>query len=66
MRDGEALTTDGPYLESKEHIGGFTVIEAADLEAALERGRKLNRVLTLPIEVRPMADDVDRCDPPVD
>lgn len=66
LSDGEALTTDGPYLEGKEHIGGFTVIEAADLDAALEWGRKLNRVLTLPIEVRPMADDVDRCDRPVD
>lgn len=66
LQNGEALTTDGPYLEGKEHIGGFTVIEAADLDAALEWGRKLNRVLTLPIEVWPMADDVDGCDPPVD
>jgi hypothetical protein len=52
-RDGEALTTDGPYIEGKEHIGGFCVVNAADLDAALEWGRKLARATTLPIEVRP-------------
>lgn len=46
--------TDGPYVEGKEHIGGFTVIRAADLDAALEWGRKLARAITLPIEVRPL------------
>lgn len=50
----EVLMTDGPYLEGKEHIGGFTVIEAADLDVALEWGRKLARAMTLPIEVRPV------------
>ncbi|KOS56094.1 YciI family protein [Rhodococcus ruber] len=50
----EILTTDGPYLEGKEHIGGFTVVEAPDLDAALEWGRKLARAITLPIEVRPL------------
>jgi len=65
LQDGDLLITDGPYLEGKEHIGGFTVIQAADLDAALEWGRKLARVLTIPIEVRPMADEADRCDPPV-
>jgi hypothetical protein len=54
---GETLVTDGPYLEGKEHIGGFTVIQAPDLDAALAWGRKLARATTLPIEVRPMADD---------
>ena len=38
--DGKALITDGPYLETKEHIGGFWVLEAADLDEALEWGRK--------------------------
>lgn len=53
--DGDGiLTTDGPYLEGKEHIGGFTVVEAPDLDAALEWGRKLARAITLPIEVRPL------------
>ena len=45
--------TDGPYIEGKEHIGGFTVIKAPDLDAALEWGRKSARAITLPIEVRP-------------
>ena len=53
--DGEeVLTTDGPYIEGKEHLGGFTVIQAPDLDGALEWGRKLASVLPLPIEVRPM------------
>ncbi len=34
-KDGEALSTDGPYAEGKEHIGGFTVLQAEDLDAAL-------------------------------
>jgi hypothetical protein len=50
----EVLMTDGPYIEGKEHIGGFTVVEAPDLDAALEWGRKLARAITLPIEVRPL------------
>ncbi len=51
---GEVLTTDGPFTEGKEHIGGFTVIEAPDLDAALEWGRKGAAAITpLPIEVRP-------------
>lgn len=53
-KDGDVLLTDGPYLEGKEHIGGFTVIAAPDLDAALEWGRKLARAITLPIEVRPL------------
>lgn len=53
-RGKEVLTTDGPFVEGKEHIGGFTVIQAPDLDAALEWGRKLARATTLPIEVRPM------------
>jgi hypothetical protein len=53
-KDGEALLTDGPYVEGKEHIGGFTVIEAPDLDAALVWGRKFAHASTLPIEVRPM------------
>ncbi|WP_245171283.1 DUF6596 domain-containing protein [Streptomyces decoyicus] len=50
VKDDEMLTTDGPYIEGKEHIGGFTVIQAPDLDAALEWGRKLARATTLPIE----------------
>ncbi len=53
---GEILTTDGPFAEGKEHLGGFNVIQAPDLDAALEWARKLARATTLPIEVRPLAD----------
>ncbi|ONI91169.1 hypothetical protein ALI144C_01560 [Actinosynnema sp. ALI-1.44] len=53
-KDGDVLVTDGPYIEGKEHIGGFTVIQAPDLDAALTWGRKLTEVIGLPIEVRPM------------
>ena len=47
------VPTDGPFIESKEQIGGVSVIMAADLDAALEWGRKLARATTTPIEVRP-------------
>lgn len=53
VKNGEVITTDGPYIEGKEHIGGFTIIKAPDLDAALEWGRKAARAITLPIEVRP-------------
>ena len=54
---GELLITDGPFTETKEHIGGFTIIRAPDLDAALEWGSKLARATTLPIEVRPLQDE---------
>ena len=57
---GNLIMTDGPFVESKEHIGGFIIIKVPDLDAALEWARKTARVLTLPgqsdglaIEVRP-------------
>ena len=56
IQDGELLTTDGPFAEGKEHIGGFLVIRAPDLDSALEWGVKLSRATTLPIEVRPLQD----------
>ncbi|NKE57332.1 hypothetical protein FXN61_10995 [Lentzea sp. PSKA42] len=55
-KDDDVLMTDGPFVEGKEHIGGFTVIQAADLDEALEWGRRLATVLSpLSIEVRPIA-----------
>ena len=60
LQAGEMLTTDGPYAEGKEHIGGFTIINAPDLDAALEWGRKMARAITLPIEVRPFQDAAER------
>ncbi len=53
-RDGEAMITDGPYIEGKEHLGGFTIVEAPDLDAALGWAARMARATTLPIEVRPM------------
>ena len=50
---GEVLTTDGPFAESKEHLGGFYIIEAEDLDAALAWASKTTAVVMKPIEVRP-------------
>jgi hypothetical protein len=59
LQDGDVLTTDGPFAEGKEHIGGFIIVKAPDLDAALEWGRKVARVITLPIEVRPFQGEVE-------
>ena len=53
-QNGQVLMTDGPFAEGHEHIGGFTLIEVDDLDAALEWGRRMAEVITLPIEVRPL------------
>jgi hypothetical protein len=53
VRDDDVLMTDGPYVEGKEHMGGLTIINAFDLDAALQWGRKLSKATTLPVEVRP-------------
>jgi hypothetical protein len=50
----EVLIRDGPFVEGKEHLGGFTVIDTPDLDAALGWAEKLARATTLPIEVRPV------------
>jgi hypothetical protein len=50
---GEMVTTDGPFIESKEQIGGITILKAADLDAALGWAHKLARATTTAIEVRP-------------
>ncbi len=55
-KDDEVLITDGPFTEGKEHLGGFTIITAPDLDAALEWGRKAAAATTKPIEVRPFQD----------
>lgn len=57
-RDGELLAIDGPFVEGKEHIGGFVIVKAPDLDAALEWGRRAARATTLPIEVRPFHGEV--------
>lgn len=54
---GDVVMTDGPFVEGKEHVGGFLIVRAPDLDAALAWGRKLAGVLPLPIEVRPFRDE---------
>ena len=57
-RGGDVVTTDGPYAESKEQIGGFWVVEAADLDAAIELARRGSAACQGKVEVRPFQDDV--------
>lgn len=49
----EQLITDGPYIEGKEHIGGFWIMKCNDLDEALVWARRINAITTLPLEVRP-------------
>lgn len=51
--DGKLLVSDGPYIETKEHIGGFWVLDVADLDEALAWGRKAAIACRAPVEVRP-------------
>lgn len=54
--DGEVLTTDGPFVETKEHLAGFYIVEADDLDAALDWARRTSAIIDMPIEVRPFFD----------
>jgi hypothetical protein len=53
-RDGKAMFTDGPFLESKEHIVGFWIIEAADLDVALKLAAEGSKACNRKVEVRPV------------
>jgi hypothetical protein len=53
-RGGKALVTDGPFLESKEHLGGFWIIEAADLDEALKLATAGSKACNRKVEVRPI------------
>jgi hypothetical protein len=55
----ETVTVDGPFTESKEHIGGLVIIRVADLDAALAWGRRYANATTLPIEVRPFQTEAE-------
>jgi hypothetical protein len=55
--DGQIVTTDGPFPEAKEHLGGFWVIKAADLDDALAWAEKATRACRGPVEVRPFQDE---------
>jgi hypothetical protein len=52
-RGGEALFTDGPFVESKEYIAGFWIIEAEDLDAALKLAAEGSKACNRKVEVRP-------------
>jgi hypothetical protein len=57
VQDGDPLITDGPFAESKEYIGGFWVIQAADLDAALDWATRGSQACGLAVEVRPFQEE---------
>jgi hypothetical protein len=57
VKDGEVLYADGPFAEAKEHIGGFWIIKAENLDAALEWAAKAAVACRGPVEVRPFQDE---------
>jgi hypothetical protein len=56
---GEIMLTDGPFVETKEQIGGFWVIRARDLDEALDWAGRATWACRAPVEVRPFQDDID-------
>jgi hypothetical protein len=56
-RDGSTITTDGPFVDTKEVIGGLSIIDVADLDAALRWAERMAEATTCPIEVRPFMED---------
>jgi hypothetical protein len=59
VADGEVLLTDGPFTEGKEHLGGFTIIQVADLDEAISWARQFGDITGLPLEIRPLNDRGD-------
>ena len=59
LKDGQALITDGPFAETKEQLGGLSIIKAPDLDAALGWARKMSQATTTPIEVRPFVEEAE-------
>lgn len=59
LQHDEVLMTDGPFVEGKEHLGGFTILKAPDLDVALAWARRYARATGLPIEVRPFQGEVE-------
>ena len=57
-KDGDVVTTDGPFAEAKERIGGFWIIDVADLDAALAIAARGSAACRGPVEVRPFQSDV--------
>ena len=59
VENGETIVTDGPFAEAKEHIGGFWILKAEDLDAALALATRCSAACQGPVEVRPFQDDAD-------
>lgn len=56
-RDGSPMTTDGPFIDTKEVIGGLSIVDLPDLDAALRWAERMSAATTCPIEVRPFLPD---------
>ena len=59
VTDGQVVTTDGPFAETKEQLGGFWVLKAEDLDAALALAGRAAAACRGPVEVRPFQDDAE-------
>src|SRR5712692_5723642 len=59
VKNGEVLTTDGPFAEGKEHVGGLWIIKAARLDEALKWAAKATQACQVPIEVPPLQEEVE-------
>ena len=57
IQNGEVLTSDGPFAESKEQVGGFWIVELPDLDAALKLAAEATAACEAPVEVRPFQDN---------
>ena len=57
VQDGDVLVTDGPFTETKEQIGGFWVVKAPDLDAALALAARASIACAQPVEVRPFQEE---------
>jgi hypothetical protein len=55
--DDDVVITDGPFTEGKEHLGGFDILQAPDLDSVLGWAKRVAQITGLPIEVRPFHDD---------
>lgn len=58
MRDGETVLTDGPFAEIKEHVGGYVLLECADLDEAVAWASRFPGVQGGGVEIRPLVDDM--------
>ena len=62
----DAVLTDGPFIEAKEHLGGFTIVRSDDFDAVLGWAERVAGITGLPVEVRPFVDQDDAGQVPTD